>query len=219
MTCQESQDCLPGHLVDALPDEEAARVARHLSDCESCRGELESLRASMQLLRAWEDEDPSPGLANRTIARLAAEPVQQPWWRRLALAVDRRLAAFGAHRPTRVTGLATVMVALLVLYPVVSPNWERGRSSGAVTGCRANLRLLGKALDRYAQEHGQHYPDRLADLAPKYVRLFPECPHAGADTYSLGYARSADGLHYTLACHGDHHHDDGLGSDEPRIRR
>lgn len=218
MTCQESQNSLPGHLVDALPDEEAARVAHHLSGCQSCREELDNLRASMELLRGWEEDVPS-GLANRTIARLAAEPVTLSWWRRLALAVDQRLAAFGAHRPTRVTGLATVMVALILLYPVVSPNWERGRSSGAVTGCRSNLRLLGKALDRYAKDHDNRFPAKMSDLTPKYVRMFPECPHAGTNTYDSGYMPSADRRHYTLACHGNHHHDDGLGSDEPRLRR
>ena len=219
MTCQESQDCLPGHLVDALPDDQAARVADHLSGCESCRGELESMRASMDLLQAWKPEEPPAGLASRTIARLAAEPVKVGWWSRMAQSVDNGLAAFGAHRPTRLSGLATVLVALILLYPVVSPNWERGRSSGAVTGCRANLRILEKALDSYAMDHGDRYPARLADLAPKYVKRFPECPHAGVDTYGAGYMPSADERHYTLACSGDHHQDDGLAPNEPRVTR
>lgn len=219
MTCQENQDSLPGHLFDALPDDQAARVTQHLSDCQGCREELETLRARMGLLTTWESEEPPSGLTGRTIDRLASEPVKVSWWRRWAQTLDQGLAAFGAHRPTRVSGLATVLVALLLLYPVISPNWERGRSSGAATGCRANLRILEKALDRYRAEHDGRYPARLEELAPRYLRRFPECPHAGSDTYSSGYAPSADAHHYNLACSGDHHHDDGLAPNEPEIRR
>jgi hypothetical protein len=217
MNCQESQQRLPGRVFDALPDDEMALLDQHLESCNDCQAQLEVVRARMALPGKWADTSPPSDLAARTIARLAQPDT--PWWKRLARSFDDALSRFGAHSPTRVTGLATVAVTLLLLVPVLSPNWTRGRSSGAVTGCRANLRLLGKTLDRYAKDHQGHYPSRLVEMKPDYVRLFPECPKAGTDTYSSGYSPSADRLHYTLACRGEHHSDDGLPGDEPRFRR
>jgi hypothetical protein len=218
MTCQEIQERLPGRVFDALGDDEAARLDQHLASCPACRAQLETVRASLGLLEQWQQEPPAPDLAGRTVARLSAEPVL-PWWRRLACWLDRGLQSFAAHRPTPLTGLAAVAVAAVLLVPALSPNWSRGRSSGAVTACRTNLRLLRKTLDLYARDHQGHYPKRLEELSPRYVRIFPECPNADQDTYGPGYSPSADGLHYTLACHGDHHRDAGLPSDEPHVRK
>lgn len=219
-SCQDYQEDLPLLLMEALPPDEVAPLRAHLDGCSICQGEYQAVAETFGLLRSAPEAELPAGLAGRTIARLDQErSVGVSWWRRLASRVDAALGSFGAHSPTRVTGLATTAVVLALLVPVLSPNWERGRSVGTVSGCRLNLRLLGKALDRYAQAHQGVYPSNLSELNPEFIRRFPDCPHAGADTYSAGYERGVDSHHYRLACHGHHHADAGLPADEPSVGR
>lgn len=219
-SCQDYQEDLPLLLMEALPPEEEGPLRAHLEGCEVCLGEYQAISETLAVLGPAAEVEPSAGLAARTIERLDQERSSEPsWWRRLASRVDAALGSFGAHRPTRVTGLATTAVVLALLVPVLSPNWERGRSVGTVSGCRLNLRLLGKALDRYAASHDGVYPAELGELAPDYIRRFPDCPHAGVNTYLPGYRRGVDPHHYRLACHGHHHADAGLPAEEPSVGR
>lgn len=219
MNCQETQERLPARAFDALPDQETSQLDQHLSGCDRCRAELDSVRARLGLLAQWSEPEPAPDLAARTLDRLHAEPLRLPWWKRIAQAIDEALGRFASSRLTPARGLAAVAVTMALLIPVLSPNWTRARSSGALTGCRTNLRLMGKALDRYAADHQGQYPKTLGEMSPDYIRLFPECPRAGSNTYTAGYKRSQDGMHYNLACQGAHHKDEGVPDDEPRIRR
>lgn len=87
----------------------------------------------------------------------------------------------------------------------------RGGESLDLKSCKGNLRNLRVALEMWAQDHGRHYPERLAEV--KTYMQVPTCPAAGRDTYSASYRVSGRG--YTLFCKGHHHRADGLGRDQP----
>ncbi len=214
LTCDQARKRM---LCEQLSDEEEDALSRHLEQCQSCEAEFAG--TDLSALAAWEVPEPSPDLARRTVERLTSERSSVSWWRRFWQAADRAVVRFASHRATPATGFATVMVFLLLLVPVLSPHWARGRSSGSVSGCKVNLRVLGGALESYAKDHQGRYPQALSELSPDYVREFPECPQAGRDTYGPGYQLAQDSRHFTLACKGEHHRDAGLSSDQPAIQR
>ena len=216
MTCDEAKDRLA---QDELSESDEQSLAEHLEQCSRCESELALVHGSLETLNVWQAPEPESGLAQRTIARLKDEAPQLSAWSRFWRSLDAALGRFAAHRPTRITGFATLTVVMLLLVPILSPHWSRGRSSGSVSGCKVNQRLLASALDQYAKAHAGQYPEALAELKPDYVKRFPECPQAGQDTYSDGYQPTPDRRHFKLVCRGEHHRDAGLATDEPSISR
>ena len=66
---RESSESLAAYALGALPDEESARVRRHLADCRECRAEFEWLRVAADALPASvAPVDPPPELKGRIIA-------------------------------------------------------------------------------------------------------------------------------------------------------
>lgn len=63
----------------------------------------------------------------------------------------------------------------------------------ALEQVQRDFNLLWGALDRYADEHGGAPPDRLADLAPRYLLRLPVDPFAAGGERSYGYRRGAAG--------------------------
>ena len=178
-------------LCDALVDE-------HLADCPDCRQEWEAVSQGLGLLGAWEVEDLPADLSSRTMARIQTEAAARPgFWSR----IDRALQRFAAHRPTPLTGLATVAVTALLLGQVLSPNLWRGRSSGDGAGCQRNLKVVAEALQAYGKEHNGRFPDRLEELRPNYLKELPDCPDSGSQSYSQGYQVNPDHRSYRLSCH------------------
>ena len=62
-------------LADLLFDPAAvpAKVQAHVAECEHCEAELEELKATMNLLDAWEAPEPSPYFLTRLGARMREE--------------------------------------------------------------------------------------------------------------------------------------------------
>ena len=197
MTCEECQDLLPERAMGQLEGEADESVARHLSDCGACRAHWEVLSLGLADLKHWEVEEPSKDLGARTMAaiRLEAEQPLGLWAR-----IDRALGRFASHRPTWLTGLATAAVTVALLGSVLAPNFSRGRSSSDGSACQRNLKVLTQALESYRKEHGGALPDRLSQLQPQYLKVLPDCPDSGEDSYSSGYQVSADHHSYTLQC-------------------
>ena len=85
-TCQELQDLLEQSLRESLSDSNESRVTEHLSECESCRQELESLAAApamwQQVERVLRDESNSDDTRAtghwRPLDSAAANPPSQP---------------------------------------------------------------------------------------------------------------------------------------------
>ena len=220
MNCEQTRSHLAGRSLNALDEESAAQVDDHLSGCAACRHELEQLRSTLEALESWSASEPPPQLAAQTMAALRNE-MRLPWWRRWLMQMDEALGRFASHQPRPATTLATLGVAVLLLIPVLSPHFSRGRSSGSVVGCRGNLRLLSKALEEYAKAHQGRYPERLEELQQPQgpVRIFPDCPSAGHETYRSGYQVSSDRMHFTLSCSGLRHADAGLPANQPEVHR
>ncbi|HEY1253157.1 MAG TPA: hypothetical protein VGF01_00095, partial [Terracidiphilus sp.] len=56
--CAERDEKLAELLLDA--ENAPVEVLDHLEECESCRGVLEELRATMAVLDEWEAPEPNP---------------------------------------------------------------------------------------------------------------------------------------------------------------
>lgn len=104
-------------LADLLldPDTAPAKVTTHVGECDSCRKELEELRATVALLDAWEGPEPSPYFMTRLNARLdearEAPPVGWPasWVARL-----RARFAYGPSMHVRPLAAMALTVVLLL---------------------------------------------------------------------------------------------------------
>jgi anti-sigma-K factor RskA len=59
------------YAVDALDDIERAQFERHLAGCETCREEVDGLRAASALLAETTAVTPSPALRDRVLAEIA----------------------------------------------------------------------------------------------------------------------------------------------------
>lgn len=74
------------------------------------------------------------------------------------------------------------VVALVLLFGlsafVVWPCLKEARASARQTMCVHNLKFLAMSLKAYADEHDGRFPDRLAELWPKYIANLEDliCP-------------------------------------------
>lgn len=197
MTCEDYQELLPERAMGQLDAEADESLGRHLSDCAECRVQWEVLQLGLGELKHWEVEELPKELGSQTMAAIRREAEQSKGlWAR----IDRALGRFAGHRPTFLTGLATVAVAVVLLGQVLAPNFSRGRSSSDGSACLRNLKVVTQALESYRQEHSGSFPDQLSQLRPDYLKVLPDCPDSGHDSYSSGYQVSADHRSYTLKC-------------------
>lgn len=100
-------------LADMLFDPEAApaKVKTHVADCESCRKELDDLRATMGLMDAWTAPEPSPYFMTRlgALMREEREAPRQSWLQRL-----RARYSYGPQMHARPLAAMALTVMLLV---------------------------------------------------------------------------------------------------------
>lgn len=119
-----------------------------------------------------------------------------------------------------VRGLAWLAFSLLCCLPVslmLRAFWE-ARQESKTKACLANLEHLGKALELYAADNEGRAPKRLEPLVPNYLKVMPDCPLAGKDSYRVVVNRNEFGPDvYTLFCRGQHRVQPILGS-SPRAR-
>lgn len=78
--------------------------------------------------------------------------------------------------------------AVLVVSAVVIPNFTHHGCGGQTTACKSNLKNIGTALEMYAVDNHNRYPDSLKPLVGEYLKIIPTCPSIGASTYPQGYA-------------------------------
>lgn len=99
---------------------------------------------------------------------------------------------------------------------VAVPNFVRARGQGQLTACKSNQKNIATACEMYATDFGGRYPERLSGLTPNYLRTIPECPAAGADTYSATYQMSASPDMFSLYCQGENHVNVGVPANYPQ---
>jgi len=115
-----------------------------------------------------------------------------------------------------------IVGCIALIAAVVFPNFIRSRDGGTTTACKSNLKNLGTALEMYSTDCNGSYPDGLARLTPRYLRVVPTCATVGRDTYSANYAvshgagREKKAEAYTIVCAGHHHGGAGLGPNLPQ---
>jgi hypothetical protein len=100
-------------LAEMLLDPEAApaKVKTHVAECDSCRKELEELRATMAAMDAWTVPEPGPHFMTRLGARMREEreAPRQSWIQRL-----RARFAYGPQMHARPLAAMALTVMLLV---------------------------------------------------------------------------------------------------------
>jgi type II secretion system protein G len=107
--------------------------------------------------------------------------------------------------------LMIVIAIIAILAAILVPNFLRARAQGQYTACQSNLKNIGTALEMYSVDNGGRYPNATQVttnliFTPTYLSKFPDCPSAGANTYSGSYVQATTPAHaYTFYCNGAYH--------------
>ncbi len=67
-------------------------------------------------------------------------------------------------------------LCVIALTMVGIPNFCRARDRGLLKSCQSNLKNLATALEMYSTDNVGRYPEELALLTPRYLKLIPACP-------------------------------------------
>lgn len=107
-SCPKTEAILAEVFLD--PESAPVEVHEHVAGCESCRAELEALKATMGLMDAWQAPEPSPYFFTRLNARMREEREAQPagWLSRLR-------ARFTYGPRTHARPLAAMALTILLL--------------------------------------------------------------------------------------------------------
>jgi len=104
-------------LADMLLNPKAvpAKVQAHVAKCDRCQGELEGLKAAMNLLDGWQAPEPSPYFMTRLGARMREERQAAPpgWFAGIAAGVRARMM-YGSGLHVRPLAAMALSVMLLV---------------------------------------------------------------------------------------------------------
>lgn len=137
-------------------DAPAMRAVDHaLAHDPATAANYDRLLRNLGTLRDDDPADPPPGLAARTIDRVAAH-------RELARKRPRRrvFSLMPSAVPFRWTDMAVAAGIFVAGVLTLLPATHRTRMNQSQVACLANLQQLGTALNRYAQSHdGYPYPD------------------------------------------------------------
>jgi hypothetical protein len=128
------------------------------------------------------------------------------------------------YRSSGYNSSPAIGAATLAGAAVLIPNFVRARAQGQATSCKSNLKVIGTALEMYSTDYSGRYPDKLDLLIPNYLRYIPECPAAGADTYSEHFQTGPDAPgnsagyqdYYHVECHGHFHKSAGIPENYPQ---
>lgn len=101
-----------------------------------------------------------------------------------------------------------VLSILSILFAILLPVLMRARLKSYHTACIQNERNIATALQLYANENENLYPDSLSALTGRpgsafFIQSIAVCPSNRA-SYSLGYSVTEEKTEYLLACPGIH---------------
>jgi len=92
-----------------------AKVQAHVAECDQCRARVEELKATINLLDAWEVPEPSPYFLTRLGARMREERQAAPaGWFAAAIARWRAGIAYGSGLHVRPLAAMALTVLLLI---------------------------------------------------------------------------------------------------------
>lgn len=124
---------LSAYLDGELAPAEMAEVRAHLAGCETCRAELEELRAGKDLLGRLRAIEPPPGFEASLLAR-ASQPSRRSW--------------LAWPRPAMVLAAAS-MAIVLVAVPVVRDHRARLRASEVSSDLFVRTAVQSAAADPF----------------------------------------------------------------------
>ncbi len=155
MNCGQARDVLVDLLYEELDADERASVVAHLEACPDCRLHWRRIRALAAAADRWTAPPPSRGIAERAVARVAAEarparalssPVALVWRLLLgggAALVSLTLVAGITSRPVTSVRLGLIGVVWTILYSGVLLAGSHPRLRGLA---RAAVAAAGVAL-------------------------------------------------------------------------
>ncbi|MCE7872894.1 hypothetical protein DYH09_21285 [bacterium CPR1] len=98
-----------------------------------------------------------------------------------------------------------MLACLALLAAVIVPNFIKVKPRGVSTACKSNLKNIATALEMFSTDNKGAYPPQLAGLTPNYLKLIPNCPGAGFDTYSSSFESHTAPLEkLKIECPGHH---------------
>lgn len=92
-------------------------------------------------------------------------------------------------RHSRAFTLVEIMIVVMIIgiiLMIAAPSWMRIREKTHMTSCMENLRVINEAKLHWGMENNKGTTDTPTptELAPVYVKKYPECPEHG--TYTIG---------------------------------
>jgi hypothetical protein len=137
MSCKYVLRRLSEFFDETLGPDSAIKVSQHLSQCASCRKELESLSALRQKLRSLGNIQAPEYLRHMIQLRLAEER-RYTWHARLRYALEYRWSKIrtleGMWYLTRLLGTAMTSVLFFLASIAISPIYFAGNSTAADSG-------------------------------------------------------------------------------------
>jgi len=115
MSCTRMETRLLGYIDGRLKEKEQREMEKHLAGCPACTVRVNEFRSVSSLLDELPQIEPSAAFDVRVRARIAAEPVKQPWWSWLGAAPRVLVAAsmlllatvWVGHRPADSNNMAS----------------------------------------------------------------------------------------------------------------
>jgi hypothetical protein len=113
MKCDALKTQLPDLLLDSsfASSDAGANAQAHLAECPGCAAELQSLRATMELMGLWQAPEPSPYFDTRMHVRMREELAAPPagLWQRFTM----HISSLAAHsmKPL-VAGVMTLAIVV-----------------------------------------------------------------------------------------------------------
>ena len=114
MKCSEIEGRLTAYLENFLQGEEKGIIEEHCAQCSRCRGALEDLKRTKEILGKLDEVEPPPWLAERVMARIAAKEERKGWLQRFFLPLHVKV-------PVQALAMALVVVISVYLYKTTTP--------------------------------------------------------------------------------------------------
>jgi hypothetical protein len=161
--CAGMDEKLMNLLLD--PQSAPAKVQTHVAECDRCKNELAQLKATMQLMDAWEAPEPSPYFMTRLGARMREEREAAPaGWFAGAIARLRAQVAYGSGfhvRPLAAMALSVMLLvgggAYLGLTDLMQPGQQPAQNAAVVHDLQTldnNAQVLDQMEDLSNNQNG-----------------------------------------------------------------
>lgn len=186
MDCKVVQELISLYIDGELEGEEARQLKEHIESCSECRQRFEEMRAVVQMVGAFEEEELPDGFMDRLYARLEAQQLS---------GIMRK----GHHmfsRWIKWVGIAAAAAIIVLAIRVLGPNamlytspQEKGRSDSAARGD------MPESLMADSQDEGVAAPsDASVDIAEnQHVLDGGEVRASSTKSENSQQAQEADG--------------------------